>query len=146
MINSVLYSSKSCEWETPQALFDKLDSEYHFTLDVCADEQNHKCQQYFTIQDDGLAHEWSGRCWMNPPFGRGIKAWVQKAYDEVQRGNAELVCCLVPVRSDTAWWHDFCMHGEIHFIRGRIRFSNSQNNAPFPCCYVIFKRVEEGKR
>lgn len=69
------YSSASDEWETPQELFEALDGEFHFTLDVCATKANAKCRRFFTEQDDGLAQEWSGVCWMNPPYGDAIEAY-----------------------------------------------------------------------
>src|SRR6266481_4639265 len=107
-------------WEPPQEFFNKLDDEFHFELDVCAQDSNHKCERYITPEMDGLICEWYGRCWMNPPYGREIGKWVRKAWSESQRGC--LVVCLVPARTDTAWWHDYCIKGEIRFIRGRLKF------------------------
>ncbi len=124
-------------WETPKAFFDRLDAEYHFDLDVCALPENAKCAQYFTPEQDGLAQEWRGTCWMNPPFGRKIRAWIQKAYESSLQGTT--VVCLVPARTDTDWWHTYCMRGEIRFIRGRIKFVGSRWNAPFPCAVVVFR-------
>lgn len=85
---NVMFSSKTDNWSTPQDLFELLDSEFHFTLDVCADENNHKCEKFFTQEDDGLKQKWSGVCWMNPPYGRGIKHWVEKAYKAIGGGIA----------------------------------------------------------
>jgi phage N-6-adenine-methyltransferase len=140
MITEGLMSSKTDQWATPQAFFDELNMEFGFTLDVCADDWNHKCNRYFTKQDDGLAQVWSGVCWMNPPYGREIGAWMSKAV-EAWRGGATVVC-LVPARTDTAWWHDFAMLGEITFIRGRLKFVNREGTgdaAPFPSALIVYR-------
>jgi len=133
-------SSNTDEWETPQELFDELDAEFHFTLDPCATKENAKCARYFTKEkDNGLAKSWSGETvFMNPPYGRQISMWLHKAWLESSRGCT--VVCLVPARTDTAWWHDY-IEGqvEVRFIRGRLKFSGSKENAPFPNAIVIFK-------
>lgn len=139
-INEGMFSSATDNWATPQKLFDELNAEFHFELDVCASAENAKCKKYYTREVDGLAQKWNGRCWMNPPYGREIGKWIKKAYEEVANGNAELVCCLLPSRTDTAWWHDYCMKGEIRFIRGRLKFGDSKNSAPFPSAIVIFRK------
>lgn len=123
--------------------FDELNAEFSFTLDVCADETNAKCQNYFSKKQDGLRQEWTGRCWMNPPYGREIKAWLAKAYDSTTTGKASLVVCLVPSRTDTIWWHEYCAKAEeIRFIKGRLKFGNSKNSAPFPSAVVVFSKKE----
>lgn len=136
----VHYSSKTDEWETPQDLFDKLHAEFNFVMDVCANDKNAKCMHYFNKQEDGLKQNWSEyyRCWMNPPYGRQIGKWVQKAYEESR--NGAIVVCLLPARTDTRWWHDYCMKGEIRFIRGRLKFGGCKDNAPFPNAIVIFNK------
>lgn len=133
--------AESVEWGTPRALFDKWDSQYHFTLDVCASEENAKCSRFYTRADDGLKHDWTGEvCWMNPPYGRELKRWVAKACDQAQNCGATVVC-LLPARTDTAWWHDYVLpYGEIHFIRGRLTFAGAPSSAPFPSVVVVFKR------
>ena len=134
---NVHFSSKTDLWATPQATFDKLNAEFAFTLDVCALPTNTKCHCYYTPVADGLAQDWSGEtCWMNPPYGREIKAWMRKAYEESQRGAT--VVCLVPARTDTAWWHDYAMKGQIRFLRGRLKFGNAKHSAPFPSAVVVF--------
>ena len=134
-------SSEKMDWETPQEFFDNLNNEFGFTLDVCATPDNAKCHAYFTEQDNGLLFEWSGeKCWMNPPYGREIGKWMRKAYEESQKGA--IVVCLVPARTDTAWWHDYAVKGEVRFIRGRLKFGGAKNAAPFPSAVVIFKNVE----
>lgn len=134
----VHYSRETPEWETPQDLFDVLDAEFGFDLDVCATPQVAKCARYFTPADDGLAQEWSGVCWMNPPYGDEIPRWVAKAADAGRRGAT--VVCLVPARVDTGWWWDHCRYGEVRFLRGRLRFGGAQTGAPFPSAVVIFGR------
>ena len=137
-MNSIHFSSATDEWGTPQNFFDALDAIYHFTLDVCATPENAKYRRYFTHTDDGLAQSWAGeRCWMNPPYGRVIKDWMKKAYAESQRGA--LVVCLVPARTDTAWWHEYAMKGDVTFIRGRLKFGGHKNPAPFPSAVVVFR-------
>jgi len=125
------------DWETPQDFFDKLNEEFCFDLDVCATDQNAKCNQYYTVEDDGLKQQWLGTCWMNPPYGREIKKWMEKAHKESLRGAT--VVCLVPSRTDTAWWHDHAVHGDIRFLRGRLKFGGHKNSAPFPSAVVIFR-------
>ena len=137
----VHFSSKTDLWATPQDFFDKYNKVYNFTLDVCADSSNHKCKKFFTTEMDGLKQKWEGNCWMNPPYGREIIKWMQKAYEESKSGAT--VVCLVPSRTDTRWWHDFAMKGEIEFIRGRLKFGESKNSAPFPSAVVIFKPTEK---
>ena len=143
MINSGMLTSNTPEWATPQDFFDELDKEFAFTLDPCATAQNAKCVKYYTAQDNGLAQNWSGeKVFMNPPYGRTIKDWMAKAVESWRDCGATVVC-LVPARTDTAWWHDYAMLGEIRFIRGRLRFGNSVNAAPFPSAVVIFRQKEE---
>ncbi len=132
----VHFSSKTDLWATPQEFFDKYNEIYKFTLDVCATSENAKCDKFFTIEQDGLNQEWYGVCWMNPPYGRTINKWVKKAYESSKNGAT--VVCLLPSRTDTKWWHDYCMNGKIEFIKGRLKFGNSKNSAPFPSVVVIF--------
>lgn len=145
MITDGMLTSKTDLWSTPQEVFDKLDAEFHFTCDVCALPENAKCARYYTPTDDGLTQRWSGVCWMNPPYGKVIGKWMQKAYEASLPtvtggdGGGCTVVCLVPARTDTAWWHDYAMRGEIRFIRGRLKFGGSKNSAPFPSAVVIFE-------
>lgn len=134
---NVHFSSKTDLWATPQDFFDRYNAIYNFTTDVCATDENAKCANYYTIATDGLSQTWTGNCWMNPPYGREIKQWMQKAYESSLNGAT--VVCLVPARTDTAWWHDYAMQGEIEFIRGRLKFGGHNNSAPFPSAVVVFK-------
>jgi phage N-6-adenine-methyltransferase len=132
----VHFSSKKSSWETPQHLFDRLKREFHFELDVCATTSNTKCTKYFTPKQDGLKQTWRGVCWMNPPYGRNIGRWMRKAFESARAGAT--VVCLVPARTDTNWWFDYCAKGEIRFIKGRLKFGNAGNAAPFPSAIIIF--------
>jgi phage N-6-adenine-methyltransferase len=139
MINKGMMSSRSGDWETPLDVFLPLYREFSLGLDVCATSSTAKCDRY--IDQDSLDKDWHSisigcGCWMNPPYGNGIGAWVKKAYVESTKGAT--VCCLLPARTDTAWWHDYCMRGEIRFIRGRLCFGG-KGPAPFPSAVVIFK-------
>jgi phage N-6-adenine-methyltransferase len=133
---SVHFSSKTDLWETPSHIFEAVSEAYHPTLDVCAVPENAKCGRYFTPEQDGLSQEWTGVCWMNPPYGRLIGKWIKKAYEEAEKGAT--VICLVPARTDTAWWHDYVMRGKITFLRGRLKFGGAKNGAPFPSALVVF--------
>jgi phage N-6-adenine-methyltransferase len=140
MTLGVHFSSISVEWETDQQTFDVLNAEFGFEMDVCATPQNAKCPRYFSPSDDGLAQEWKGICWMNPPYGRVIGRWVSKAYESSLKGAT--VVCLIPARTDTRWWHDYVMKGEVRLIRGRLRFGGSNGNAPFPSAIVVFRGAQ----
>jgi len=136
MNNIVHFSSKTDLWSTPQEFFDKYNAIYNFTLDVCATDDNAKCSTYFTKEQDGLSKKWTGVCWMNPPYGREIVKWMKKAYESSLQGAT--VVCLVPSRTDTQWWHNYAMKGNIEFIKGRLKFGNSNNSAPFPSAIITF--------
>lgn len=131
------FSSKTDLWSTPQDFFDKLNEEFNFQTDVCASVENTKCARFFDETTNGLVQEWNGTCWMNPPYGRGIKAWIRKAYESSLSGAT--IVCLLPARTDTSWWHDYVIRGEIRFIRGRLKFGGQKNSAPFPSAVVIFR-------
>lgn len=162
---NVMFSSKETVWETPQNLFDKLNEEYKFTLDVCALPKNAKCDKYYTPEIDGLVQDWEGNiCWMNPPYNKPEKPckpkckkkkcqergyhiteylpgqidWIKKAYEESLKPNT-MVVCLIPARTDTDLWHDYVMKADdIRLIKGRVKFGNSNAPAPFPSAIVIF--------
>lgn len=138
-MNSVLFSSNSDEWSTPQDLFDELDAEFHFTLDPCATKQNAKCKKLYTAEDDGLEKSWGGcSVFVNPPYSK-IGQWVLKCYYEAQNDNT-VVVMLIPARTDTRWFHDYIYHrAEVRFIKGRLKFGDSKNSAPFPSMIVIFR-------
>jgi phage N-6-adenine-methyltransferase len=141
MVDRVLFSSNSSEWETPDDFFQEWNKRYKLNLDVCASKKNHKLKRYFTKKDDALKRPWKGRCWMNPPYGRNVTGlWVQKAYDEVfVHRNAEVVVCLLPSRTDTRWFHDLVWKkAGVTFVRGRLKFVGAENGAPFPSLVAVF--------
>ena len=132
--------SRTSEWSTPQWFFDALDAEFHFTLDPCATADNAKCSNYFTVKQDGLKQDWDRHTvFMNPPYGRSISQWMRKAYEAAQQGAT--VVCLVPSRTDTRWWHQFAMKGEIRFLKGRIEFEGGEHSAPFPSAVIVFRET-----
>lgn len=133
---NVHFSSRTDDWETPAELFAELNEIFHFDLDACATRENAKCSRYFTKRDDALSKRWTGTVWMNPPYGREIAAFMRKAYEESLSGAT--VVCLVPSRTDTAWWHRYAKQGQIIFLRGRLRFGAATASAPFPSAIVIF--------
>ena len=136
----LMLSSKTDLWETPQNLFDELNREFNFTLDVCAIPENAKCKEYYTPQVDGLSQPWFGSVWCNPPYGRTIGLWVRRGFLAAKTGNAKTVVMLLPARTDTKWFHDYIYnHAEIRFLRGRLKFGDSKNSAPFPSMIVIFR-------
>ena len=138
MNTDLMFSSKTDLWATPQDFFDKLNEEFHFTLDVCAIPENAKCKKYYTPDINGLSQKWSGVCWCNPPYGREITNWVEKAYLE-SRGGVTVVM-LLPARTDTRWFHEFIYDkSEIRFVKGRLKFGNASASAPFPSMVVIFR-------
>lgn len=140
MMTKGMYTSSSEEWSTPQTLFNRLNKEFNFTLDICASKENAKCPKYYTKEEDALKQEWGGVIWMNPPYGRKIGNWVKKAKEAAQQGKATVVC-LLPARTDTAWWHDYVMKAdEIRLIRGRLKFGDGKGSAPFPSAIVVFKK------
>ncbi len=150
-----LYSSDKKNWETPQAFFDKLNEEFHFTLDAAADDHNHKCERYFTEKINGLTQDWCGETvFCNPPYGNtetGI--WSKKCYEEAQKPNTTVVL-LIPARTDRASFHDYILSkAEIRFIRGRLHFefdgkplldkNNRPRDAPFPSMVCVFRGKDE---
>lgn len=135
---SVHFSSQTDEWSTPDWLFQNLSREFLFTLDPCATAENAKCPIYYTRSDDGLSRTWGSEvAFINPPYGRVIGEWVKKSFLEAESGAT--CVCLLPARTDTKWFHSYCMKAEIRFIRGRLHFGNSATPAPFPSMIVIFR-------
>ena len=139
MVGKALFTSNSDEWSTPQQIFDELNAEFHFNLDPCASEENHKCERFYTAKIDGLKQMWGGyRVFCNPPYSQ-ISKWVEKAFRETRNDNT-LVVLLIPARTDTRYFHDFIyQRAEIRFVKGRLKFGESKNSAPFPSMVVIFR-------
>ena len=137
MNTDLMFSSKTDMWETPQDFFDKLNDEFHFTLDACATSENAKCARFYTKEQDGLAQPWDGVVWCNPPYCRQTGKWVEKAYNESKCGAT--VVMLIPCRPDVSYFHDFILgKAEVRFVRGRLKFGGSKNSAPFPSMVVVF--------
>lgn len=137
MINQGVFTSNSPEWATPDSFFADLNAHFGpFDLDPCATPENAKCPKFFTKDDDGLSMPWQGRVFCNPPYGREIPKWVEKAYQESL--NGAFVVCLLPARTDTKWFHTWCVKGSVRFVGGRIKFSGNKNSAPFPSMIVVF--------
>lgn len=143
-MNKGMFTSKTDNWSTPQAFFDELNEEFMFTLDPCADAENHKCELWYSKEDDGLTKDWGGEVvFCNPPYGRSVGKWVKKCHDEAQKGNAICVM-LLPARTDTRWFHDY-IYGKAHvrFLKGRLCFGDGKGRAPFPSMVVVFGEREE---
>lgn len=140
MNTRVMFSSATDLWATPQSFFDQLNNEFRFTLDPCATAENAKCRSFYTKEDDGLKQDWGGQIvFCNPPYGREIKKWVRKCYEESKKPNT-VVVMLIPARTDTAYFHDYIYKkSEVRFIRGRLKFGDAKNSAPFPSMVVIFR-------
>ena len=132
-----MLSSKDMDWETPQDFFDKLNKEFHFTLDPCATKKTAKCKKYYTKKDNGLNKNWSNETvFCNPPYGQEIKHWVKKCAE----ANTKVVM-LIPARTDTIYFHEYIYSkAEIRFIKGRLKFGKANNSAPFPSMLVIFNK------
>lgn len=138
-IHPCQFSSKTREWPTPQSPFDTLDEEFHFTLDPYATPTNAKCATYFTRFDDGLSQSWAGhRVFRNPSYGCDVIKWAEKSYRSSQEGA--LVVLLVPARTDTRWFHNWVYRkADIRFIRGRLKFGDARNSAPFASILAIYR-------
>lgn len=135
-----MFSSQTDNWATPQWLYDELNEEFNFNLDPCASANNAKCTKFYTKEDDGLKQNWVGyRVFCNPPYGKEIGKWVEKCSQEAKKDNT-LCVMLIPARTDTRWFHEFIYNkAEVRFLKGRLKFGNSTNSAPFPSMVVIFK-------
>ena len=146
MITKGMLTSKRNDWETPQKLFDELNKEFNFTIDAAADEENHKCERYYTKKENGLEKSWKNeRVFLNPPYGRELPKWVKKAAEEAKNKNT-IVVMLIPARTDTKWFHDYIYKkAEIRFIKGRLKFGDGGKDAPFPSMVVIFRRGRNDK-
>jgi len=148
--------STNNEHTTPEDFYKKLDAEFSFTLDPAATAENTKCDKFFTIKDNGLLQSWAGEnVFLNPPYGRGLGVWVKKACEETNEPDgANLVVLLIPARPDTRYWHNYILHTregadfgyvdprwvEVRFIKGRLKFGDQKNSAPFPSSLVIYRK------
>lgn len=141
-MNRVMFSSRTDLWSTPQDLFDELDAEFGFTLDVCALPENAKCERFYTPEQDGLIQNWHGIVWCNPPYGRNVDKWIEKAHRHARAGG--VVVMLLPARTDTRWFHEYIYgKAEVRFLKGRLKFGGCKNAAPFPSMICVFKEQTE---
>lgn len=141
MINKGLFTSNTNDWATPKKFFDELNNEFCFTLDPCATDLNHKCDKYYTLESNGLLQSWKGETvFCNPPYGKFLPDWVKKCYDEHIAHNITIVM-LIPARTDTRYFHEFIYgKSEIRFIKGRLKFNDGKQSAPFPSMVVIYRK------
>ena len=140
MNNELMFSSKNQKWSTPQDFYDKLNVEFGFTLDPCCEIETAKCEKYYTLKENGLEQDWQGETvFCNPPYGREQKLWIEKCWNESNKPKTTVVM-LIPARTDTIAFHKYIYNkSEIRFIKGRLKFGNSKNSAPFPSMIVIFR-------
>ena len=144
MVDKALFSSNREDWETDQDFFDRLDAEFHFTLDAAASAENTKCEKYYTEEDDALTKVWEGTVWCNPPYGKRdhkrLYRFVKHGYEQAQKENT-IVVMLIASRTDTKMWHDWVMGAkEIRFVEGRLNFVGGSSSAPFPSAVVVFTK------
>ena len=139
----VYFLSQSDQWATPRALVAALAAELGpFEWDVCASAENACAPRWYGVEEDGLAHAWSGVVWMNPPYGRGVGRWVEKAAASVREGRCVRVVCLVPARTDPRWWQVVRREASlVRFLPGRVKFGDGRGSAPFPSAVVVFDRT-----
>lgn len=132
---------KSCEYGTPDWIFDPLNQEFQFTVDPASSELLYKCERHWTKKEDGLAQKWRGeRLFINPPFdAKDLKLWVPRAYEEFRISKETVSVMLVPVKSDQSWWHEYALKAERRFIKGRVRFEGTQFGSPIPVCVLVFE-------
>lgn len=147
MINEGLFTSDKNYWETPKDFFNELNKEFNFDLDVASTHENAKTDRHFTEEDDGLNQDWIGNVFCNPPYGREISAWVEKAYKESQKEHNKVVVLLIPARTDTRYWHDYIFGkaSDIRFLKGRLKFElngESKQSAPFPSAVIVYRKGE----
>jgi len=145
MISKGLFTSNKLDWETPSWLFELLDDHFNFECDVCADDRNYLVKNYFTKENSCLNKEWYNMNFMNPPYGRKLPPFVEKAYNESKDYGplSKMTVALLPARTDTKWFHDYIYNkAEIIFIKGRLKFGGDSKNikgaAPFPSMIVIW--------
>ena len=129
--------------EHPPEFFEALNREFSFDLDVCATHENHKCPNYYTAEENGLAQSWAGHVvFCNPPYSQAAQ-WIEKAYQEGHQDNTTVVL-LIPARTDTRYFHNFILNrAEIRFIKGRLKFGGCKNAAPFPSMLVIYRGAQK---
>lgn len=156
MNNAVMFSKSSDEWRTPMETFNALNAEFGFDHDAAATADNGWVDGGYFGPDHHVAEQrdalavpswrlYGSIFWLNPPYSK-CREFIAKAAREARKGCT--VVCLVPSRTDTRWWHehvwdasvDACRPGvEVRFVKGRLKFGNSQNSAPFPSVVIVFR-------
>ena len=142
-------SSNDDTWTTPKNYFDLVNAEFDFGLDAAALQSSALCTNWYgpdhldpskrnALAIDYWIHDSKGKpIWMNPPYGKDIKLFMAKAHAETKNGAT--IVCLVPSRTDTAWFQDYALPHEVRYIRGRLKFGGSKNAAPFPSALVVMR-------
>ena len=136
-------SLNSTVWGTPPEVFDPINNEFRFTIDVCAIAENSKCKRFFSPEENGLKQDWSNEvCWCNPPYGNEVPKWCKKALSESKRGATTVL--LIPCKTNTNWWHELVIpFSEVRFLRGRVKFIQngiqSTQALPWPLAFVIYR-------
>lgn len=140
------FSSIKQDRTTPINLFNKINQEFNFEFDLAASQENALCSKFFTQSDDGLKQKWNGVCWLNPPYGdksSKMVDWIKKAYNDTQNNPNLVIVMLIPARTNTKWFHQYCMKSaELKFICGRPKFGNSKHGLPQPLVLVVFKKTD----
>ena len=141
------FRTENQTWETPDSLFNDLNKEFHFDIDLSASKENTKCKRFISQKEDALKQIWKGKGWLNPPYGGGsvnsLKNWVKKSYNETRKKGC-LVVMLIPARTNTQWWHKYCMKAkEIRFIKGRPKFKGNIHGLPQPLALIVFDNTSE---
>ena len=149
-ISKIYYGHQrdNTNWETDREFFKLLNKKFKFTLDCCATSKNKKCKRYYSKRDNALIKNWKGRVYMNPPYGKDINLWIRKAYLEVKKGNADVVVCAIPVRTDSQWFYKYSRLAQVVFLAGRLRFGINGNfggMSPFGSMLLIFRKDWKGK-
>ena len=125
MNTNLMFSSRDSKWQTDPELLEKLAPAFTWDIDVCA-ERNNVCDNFITPQMDAFKNDWIGLCWQNPPYTRSISSWLGRAAEQSDLHNSTIVC-LVPARTDTAWWQDNIIDASwVTFIRGRLKFGSDE--------------------
>ena len=135
-------TSKTDDWASPREMVEAWSKTHGpFTFDPCASETNATALEYLTEQDNGLMHPWKGKIWFNPPYGRVLSHWMEKANLELDSGRVELIVALLPARTDTRWFHNHVLarRHTVQFIKGRVKYGNGKSPAPFPSIIVIMR-------
>ena len=146
MNTELMFSSATDKWDTPADLVADLATVFDWDLDVCASGPN-VCENYYTEADNSLLKIWLGLCWMNPPYGRGISQWVARAVGQSEAHRNTTVVCLVPARTDTKWFQNATYYAsQVVFIRGRLKFGDATNSAPFPSAFIVFGEINDAQR